>query len=578
MKIFKYLKPYWLFTLLAPLSMIGEVLMDLFQPTLMSTIVDVGLGEGKTHLIFSVGALMLGLTIIGGLCGFASAAFASAASQGFADDLRRDCFKKIMDLSFEQTDDYSTGSLVTRITNDIDLIKNLVSMSVRMLVRTLMQFIGGSIFLLFINPSFGLILLIALPIELTVIFIFIKRVSPYFSKIQNKLDNVNSVVQENVGGSRVIKAYNREEYEQERFDKVNRDLSNTHIKVGKMMSLLSPVLMITMNLTIIIIMYIGGRNVIFGHGLQVGNVMASITYISQILMSVTSLAMMFQSITRAMACIKRINEVLDAQNPIVNGNKIVEKIDGNVRFENVSFQYPDAAGIPILRNINVEVKKGDTLAILGATGCGKTSLVNLIPRFYDTSDGKVYIDGDDIKELDIKSLRDHISVVFQKTELYTGTIEENIKWGNKNATHEDVVRACKIAQADDFITGFKDGYDTIIGEKGSSLSGGQKQRLSIARAIIKNPSILIFDDATSALDLKTEANLYKALRENLKDTTIFLVAQRVASAKGATNIIVLDDGMIAAMGNNDELLATSPIYQDIYNSQLKKDDTEMEEK
>ena len=483
-----------------------------------------------------------------------------------------------MDLSFEQTDDYSTGSLVTRITNDIDLIKNLVSMSVRMLVRTLMQFIGGSIFLLFINPSFGLILLIALPIELTVIFIFIKRVSPYFSKIQNKLDNVNSVVQENVGGSRVIKAYNREEYEQERFDKVNRDLSNTHIKVGKMMSLLSPVLMITMNLTIIIIMYIGGRNVIFGHGLQVGNVMASITYISQILMSVTSLAMMFQSITRAMACIKRINEVLDAQNPIVNGNKIVEKIDGNVRFENVSFQYPDAAGIPILRNINVEVKKGDTLAILGATGCGKTSLVNLIPRFYDTSDGKVYIDGDDIKELDIKSLRDHISVVFQKTELYTGTIEENIKWGNKNATHEDVVRACKIAQADDFITGFKDGYDTIIGEKGSSLSGGQKQRLSIARAIIKNPSILIFDDATSALDLKTEANLYKALRENLKDTTIFLVAQRVASAKGATNIIVLDDGMIAAMGNNDELLATSPIYQDIYNSQLKKDDTEMEEK
>ena len=578
MKIFKYLKPYWLFTLLAPLSMIGEVLMDLFQPTLMSIIVDVGLGEGKTHLIFSVGALMLGLTIIGGLCGFASAAFASAASQGFADDLRRDCFKKIMDLSFEQTDDYSTGSLVTRITNDIDLIKNLVSMSVRMLVRTLMQFIGGSIFLLFINPSFGLILLIALPIELTVIFIFIKRVSPYFSKIQNKLDNVNSVVQENVGGSRVIKAYNREEYEQERFDKVNRDLSNTHIKVGKMMSLLSPVLMITMNLTIIIIMYIGGRNVIFGHGLQVGNVMASITYISQILMSVTSLAMMFQSITRAMACIKRINEVLDAQNPIVNGNKIVEKIDGNVRFENVSFQYPDAAGIPILRNINVEVKKGDTLAILGATGCGKTSLVNLIPRFYDTSDGKVYIDGDDIKELDIKSLRDHISVVFQKTELYTGTIEENIKWGNKNATHEDVVRACKIAQADDFITGFKDGYDTIIGEKGSSLSGGQKQRLSIARAIIKNPSILIFDDATSALDLKTEANLYKALRENLKDTTIFLVAQRVASAKGATNIIVLDDGMIAAMGNNDELLATSPIYQDIYNSQLKKDDTEMEEK
>ena len=578
MKIFRYLKPYWFLVLMAPLTMIGEVLMDLFQPTLMSTIVDVGLGEGKTELIFSVGALMLGLTIIGGLCGFASAAFASAASQGFADDLRRDCFKKIMNLSFEQTDDYSTGSLVTRITNDIDLIKNLVSMSVRMLVRTLMQFIGGSIFLLLINPSFGLILLVSLPVELIIILIFVKKVSPYFSKIQTKLDNVNSVVQENVGGSRVIKAYNREEYEKERFDKVNKDLSNTHIKVGKMMSFLSPVLMITMNLTIIIIMYIGGRNVIFDRGLQVGNVMASITYISQILMSVTSLAMMFQSITRAMACIKRLNEILDAENPIFDGDKIVEEINGNVRFENVSFQYPDAAGVPILRNINIEVKKGETLAILGSTGCGKTSFVNLIPRFYDTTDGKIYIDDDDIRDLNIKSLRDHISVVFQKTELYTGTIEENIKWGNKDATHEDVVRACKIAQADDFIMGFKDGYDTIVGEKGSSLSGGQKQRLSIARAIIKKPSILIFDDATSALDLKTEANLYKALRENMKDTTIFLVAQRVASAKGASNIIILDDGMIAAQGTNEELLANSPIYQDIYNSQLKQDDKEMEDK
>ena len=578
MKIFKYLKPYWVLVLMAPLTMIGEVLMDLFQPTLMSTIVDVGLGEGKTSLIFSIGALMLGLTIIGGLCGFASAAFASAASQGFADDLRRVCFKKIMNLSFQQTDDYSTGSLVTRITNDIDLIKNLVSMSVRMLVRTLMQFIGGSIFLLIINPSFGLILLVALPVELVIILIFVKKVAPYFSKIQTKLDSVNSVVQENVGGSRVIKAYNRENYEQERFNKVNVDLSNTHIKVGRMMSLLSPVLMITMNLTIIIIMYIGGRNVIFDRGLQVGNVMASITYISQILMSITSLAMMFQSITRALACIKRLNEVLDAENPIFDGDLVVGKIDGKVRFENVSFQYPDAVGVPILRNISISVNKGETLAILGSTGCGKTSFVNLIPRFYDTSEGNIFIDDNNIKDLNIKSLRENISVVFQKTELYTGTIEENIKWGNKNATHEDVVRACKIAQADDFIMGFKDGYDTIVGEKGSSLSGGQKQRLSIARAIIKNPSILIFDDATSALDLKTEANLYKALRENMKDTTIFLVAQRVASAKGASNIIVLDDGMIVANGTNDELLKNSPIYQDIYNSQLKQDDTEMEDK
>lgn len=572
MKIFRYLKPYILFAILAPIAMIGEVLMDLFLPSIMSTIVDVGLGEGKNEIILTSGLLMLGLTIIGGICGFASAGFASAASQGFSDDLRRDCFKKIMDLSFQQTDKFSTGSLVTRITNDIDLVKNLVSMSVRMLIRTLMQFVGGIIFLLAINPSFGFILLIALPIELVIIIFFIWKVSPMFLKVQLKLDDVNAVVQENVGGARVVKAYNREEFEKERFEQANNNLCMTNLKVQKIMAYLSPILSIIMYTTIVLVIYFGGRNVILGNGLKVGQVMSSITYISQILMSLTMLGMMFQTITRATASIKRINEILNETKIIIDGEESLENVKGYVKFDDVTFKYPLTSGDPALSNISIEVNPGETLAILGATGSGKSSLVNLIPRFYDVSSGSITIDGIDIKDLKIKNLRDNIGVVFQKTELYTGTIEENIKWGNSDATFQDVVTACKIAQADDFIRGFKDGYNTVIGEKGSSLSGGQRQRLAIARALVKKPAILIFDDATSALDLKTEAALYKALRQNLKDTTIFLVAQRIASAKGATKIVVLDDGKIASIGTNDELLKTSKIYQDIYNSQLKQDE------
>lgn len=572
MKIFKYLKPYILFAILAPIAMIGEVLMDLFLPNTMSNIVDVGLGEGQNGVILSAGLLMLAYTIIGGICGFASAGFASAASQGFADDLRRDCFKKIMDLSFQQTDKFSTGSLVTRITNDIDLVKNLVSMSVRMLIRTLMQFVGGIIFLLAINPRFGLILFIALPIELVIIVLFIWKVSPMFLKVQMKLDDVNAIVQENVGGARVVKAYNREEYEKERFETANTNLCMTNLKVQKIMAYLSPVLMIIMYTTIVLVIYFGGKNVISGDGLKVGQVMSSITYISQILMSLTMLGMMFQTITRAAASIKRLNEILDETKVIIDGEEILDNVSGYVKFNDVTFQYPLTSGEPALQHINIEVNPGETLAILGATGSGKSSLVNLLPRFYDVTDGNIEIDGVDIKNLKIKNLRNNIGVVFQKTELYTGTIEENIKWGNNDATHEEVVEACRIAQADDFIQGFKDGYETIIGEKGSSLSGGQKQRLAIARALLKKPAILIFDDATSALDLKTEAALYKALRQNMKTTTIFLVAQRIASAKGATKILVLDDGKIEAIGTNDELLQTSKIYQDIYNSQLKQDE------
>ena len=577
MRIFKYLKPYWFFALMAPITMIGEVLMDLFQPKLMALIVNEGLVNGFYDVILKYGALMLALVIFGGLCGFASAAFASAASQGFAHDLRKDCFDKIVSLSFQQTDSFTTGSLVTRMTNDVTMIQQLVNSFIRMFVRMFAFFIGGTILLVDTKPIFGLVLLVMIPIEIVIIAIFLKIVSPHFKKVQDRRDDLNAVMQENVSGSRVVKAYVKEAYEGERFDKANINLSKTMLKVGTTMSFLMPIMSIMMNVTVVVIIVLGGIDVRSATGtLNVGEVMAAISYVARILSSVMMFGMMFQTVTQGKASIDRVNAILDTKPVIVGGSLDASNTTGVVEYKNVSFKYPEASGDPVITNFSIKVEKGTTLAILGATGSGKTSLVNLVPRFYDTLDGEVLIDGVNVKEYDLKSLRSQIGVVFQKTELFSGTIEENVRWGKPDATDEEVINACKIAQAHDFIESFQDGYKTMVASKGSSLSGGQKQRLAIARAIIKQPKILIFDDATSALDLATEAKLYKALRENLKDVTILLVAQRVASAKTASKIAVIDNGELCAVGTNDELLQTSEIYQDIYNSQLKQGGVENE--
>ena len=572
MRIFKYLKPYWLLAIMAPITMFGEVVMDLLQPRLMEVIIDDGLGANNIELILRTGLLMLLLVVIGGICGFASAGFASAASQNFADDLRQDCFKKVMSLSFQQTDNFTTGSLVTRITNDITMIQNMVASSIRMFVRTIFLFVGGIIMLMSIYSGFGLILLVILPIEVVCVIFFIKKMPKYFMQVQERLDDVNAVVQENVTGSRVVKAYTKEDYESERFNDANFRLTETSLKVQKMMAFLSPILMIFMNLVVIALIYFGAIQVrIPGSDMLVGEVMAAISYVAQILMAVMQIGMMFLTVTRARASITRINQILDTEIAVKDGNIDNIEIKGNIEFKNVSFSYPTASSKKVIDDLSISVNNGSTLAILGSTGCGKTSLINLIPRFYDVTEGEILLDGINVKEYTLKHLRSNISFVSQKTELFKGTIEENIKWGKPDATFEEVKEAAIAAQADKFITEFTNGYDTIIGEKGSSLSGGQKQRIAIARALIRKPKILIFDDATSALDLKTEADLYKALRENYDDITIFLVAQRVASVKGAEKIIVLDNGKIAAEGTNEELLETSPIYQDIYNSQLKKE-------
>lgn len=571
-KVLKYLKRYWYFALLSPLFMILEVSMDLVQPSLMSRIVDEGIISGDIGLILELGVQMLIFTVIGCCGGILSGVFGNLAAQNFSNDLRKDAFSKVMKMSFQQTDKFTIGSLVTRLTNDITACQDFVGMALRMMVRTLMQFIGGIVMVLSINAAFGYILLITLPIQILVIILVLRKGAPLFSVVQSKLDRVNSVVQENVSGARVVKAYTREEYENERFCKANDELVSTNLRVQKLMALLTPVLSILMNASVIAVIYIGGEPVrSAAESIQVGSIMAAITYITQILMSMMMIGMMFQQVTRASASASRIREVLEADPVISDGDFTGSAPEsGTVEFRNVSFRYPGVQSGNVLTGVNFRVNKGETVAILGATGCGKTSLVSLIPRFYDATEGDVFVDGVNVRDYKLDDLRHRIGFVLQKSELFSETIEQNIRWGDPDASDEDVRRAAEIAQADEFISGFTDGYKDMITEKGSSLSGGQKQRLSIARAIAKKPEILIFDDSMSALDLSTDAKLQAALREKLKGTTVITIAQRVASVMRADKIAVIDGGRIVAFDKHENLMKTCDVYRDIYNSQMRE--------
>ncbi len=571
-KVLKYLKKYWYFAVLSPLFMILEVSMDLVQPSLMSRIVDDGIVRQDFGIILNLGIQMLIFTLLGCVGGILSGVFGNLAAQNFSNDLRKDAFAKVMKMSFQQTDKFTIGSLVTRLTNDITACQDFVGMALRMMVRTLMQFIGGIVMVLSINATFGYILLFTLPIQIVVIILVLRKGAPLFSVVQSKLDRVNSVVQENVSGARVVKAYTREDYEYDRFSKANDDLVSTNLRVQKLMALLVPILSILMNASVIAVIYIGGEPVrTAAESAQVGSIMAAITYITQILMSMMMIGMMFQQVTRATASASRIREVLEAD-PVIADGKFTGSTpeNGTVEFRNVSFRYPGVQSGNVLSGVNFRVNRGETVAVLGATGCGKTSLVSLIPRFYDATEGEVLVDGVDVREYKLDDLRHKIGFVLQKSELFSETIEQNIRWGDPDATDEKVKRAAEIAQADEFISGFTDGYKDMITEKGSSLSGGQKQRLSIARAIVKNPEILIFDDSMSALDLATDAKLQKMLREKLKGTTVIMIAQRVASVMRADKIAVIDNGTIVAFDNHDNLMKTCDVYRDIYNSQMRE--------
>lgn len=576
--MFKYLKKYWLYVVLAPLFMIGEVLMDLVQPGMMSTIVDEGVlglsnnNVGDLSIVISVGVRMIGVVFLGGSFGVLSGVFTNLASQNFGNDMRKDCFGKIMSLSLEQTDRFSTGSLITRVTNDVTQVQNMVAQCIRGFVRMMMFFIGGIFCMLSLDLSFGIVVLCALPLVMIVVMYFIAKVTPLYGILQKKLDKVNSVMQENVTGARVVKACVKEEYEKKRFFGANDELVGTQLNVLVLLSYMTPLMNIIMNIAVVAVIYVGSVQVKNG-AVTPGNVMAAITYLTQILNSVMMLAMIFQTVSRGTASMKRLEEVLGSTPAIMDGAYESENPDqekGKIEFRHVSFAYPQAAGEAVLKDISFTIQPGETFAILGATGCGKSSLVNLIPRFYDVTEGEVLLDGRNVKEYPIRELRDKVSIALQKSELFSKTIKENIKWGNADADDEAVENAAKIAQAEEFILGQPKGYDTEVAEKGMSLSGGQKQRIAISRAVLKNAEVLIFDDSTSALDLKTEALLYNALNQKCRNTTKVIIAQRIASVRNADRIAVLENGKIADCGTHEELMKNSRIYQDIYTSQLKQ--------
>lgn len=568
-KLSKYLKPYALFAVLTPLSMVGEVLGDLLQPKLMSKIVDDGVLGQDMDLIIRTGLLMLLVLIGGGACGIAASAFGGIASQSFSRDLRVDVFKRVMGLSFEQTDKFTTGSLVTRLTADITAIQQMVDFMLRMLVRDSLLFFGGIIMMLTLNVRFGIIILCALPIEIIMMIVILKKANPYYSIVAKRLDSVNSVVQENVTGARVVKAYVREDTEEKRFDDANISLMESNLRVQTLMAILQPLLMIILNLSVIAVILIGGWQV-QAQAMKVGEVMAAITYLTQVLHGVMMMSMMFQTLAKASASANRLREVLETDPVIKSGSvSLADKTGGTVSFKNVSFSYPETKGRPVISDLTLDIKSGESVAILGATGSGKSSLVNLIPRFYDCTAGEVLVDGVNVKDCKLDELRKKVGIVLQKSELFSGTVEDNIKWGDKNATHEEVISAAQAAQADEFIQKIPAGYEGIIAEKGASLSGGQKQRLSISRAVLKKPEILILDDSTSALDLGTEVKLRAEIDRKMNGTTLIIIAQRIQSVKSCDRIAVLDHGKLCACDTHENLLKTCEVYQDIYASQVK---------
>lgn len=571
----KYLKKYWFFALLAPVFMIGEVSMDLLQPELMSRIIDDGVlglnngGVGNLNTVITIGLKMIGFVALGGICGIMSGVFANLCAQQFGNDVRKAVFKRIMEFSFEQTDKFSTGSLITRVTNDITQLQNFVMQCLRGFVRTSMLFIGGIACMVSLNMEFGIIIACALPFVAVCVVYFIAKANPKFTVLQKKLDKVNNLMQENVSGARVVKAYVKEDYETERFEKANNELVSTQLDVLLLLSYMTPIMNIILNLSVVAVIKVGGIQVSAGSATS-GNVMAAITYCSQVLNAVMRMTMIFQIASRGIASKKRVMEIINCDPAIKSGTYNKETaVKGKVEFKNVSFAYPGMDNENVIENFNLVINPGETIGILGATGCGKSSLVNLIPRFYDVTKGEVLIDDVNVKDYDLQVLRDKVSIALQKPEIFSTTIAENIAWGDDSAGSEKIRQAADIAQATEFIDNRTDGMDTQVSQGGHSLSGGQKQRVAISRAVLKNSEILIFDDATSALDLKTEADLYSELSVKKYDVTRIIIAQRIASVKNADRIVVMDNGRLADVGSHSELIKTSEIYKDIYESQLK---------
>ena len=570
MKWSKYVKPYWKYFVLGPLCMIVEVLGEIFMPKLYSQILNVGV---ETHNVgyIAVTALLMILTAVlmmGG--GVGGAWFGSKAAVNFASDLRRDVYGKVQQFSFANIDKYSTGSLVTRLTNDVTQLQNFVNMLLRMFLRAPGMLIGALIMAIRMNPSLARVLAVTIPVLGAVEFLIIRTGFPRFNAMQEKIDRLNSNIQESLTNIRVVKSFVREDHEEEKFRKANGDLKQAALHALNVVIFMMPIMMLLMNLTSLAVVWFGGNRVIAGT-MPVGDFSAFLTYITQILMSLMMMSMLFMNSSRALASSRRIREVMEEEIDLSDehaAHRDARVTRGDIEFRNVSFRYYKNSENRVLADVNLKIDAGETVGIIGSTGCGKTTLVSMIPRLYDVDAGEVLVDGINVKDYSLYHLREGVGMVLQKNVLFSGSIADNLRWGNEDATADDMTAAARSAQADGFIRGFAGGYDTVLEQGGVNVSGGQKQRLCIARALLKHPKILILDDSTSAVDTATEASIRAAFRNELKDSTKIIIAQRITSVMEADMIIVMDDGAISGVGTHEELLAGNYAYQEIYESQM----------
>ncbi len=568
-RISKYAKPYGKEIFLSILLLGLVVVAELSIPRLIQVIIDEGVANHDMDKILSTSLLMIGASILSAIFMVGNTVYAVRAARYVEADIREDLFKKIQAFSFGNLDDFTTGQLLTRLTSDLSQVQMFLLMMLRMFTRAPLMFIGSISIMILTNFELSKFMFVLIPLTMVMVALFIGKVQPFFAKVQERLEYLNQVMQENLTGIRVVKAFVRRDFENKRFEDANEQLYETQLTFTQLLSVFFPMIMVVMNMGTVAIIYYGGLQV-FAGTTSVGTIMAFINYVFSTMFPVMMLAMMAGQISSASASSERIMQVLDSEPDVQNRPDTVKitETKGKVAFKDVEFSYMDDGGDPVLTNINFTAEPGQSVAILGSTGSGKSSLINLIPRFYDVNKGQVTIDGVDVRDIDMNSLRGNIGISLQDVILFSGTIRENIRYGKPDATEEEVIIASKAAQAHDFIMGFPNGYDTLVGERGTNLSGGQKQRLAIARALLIKPKILILDDSTSAVDIETEIKIEKALDELLKDTTSFVIAQRISTVLNADKILVLDEGKIVAEGTHSQLMDTSPIYKEIYDSQL----------
>ncbi len=572
-RYWKYIKPYIFSFIVGPLLMIVEVLGEVVLPKLMALIINNGIAERNVSYIVNVGITMALFSLLMMAGGIGGAYFGAKASIGFAADLRKDAFTNIQKFSFANIDKYSTGSLVTRITNDVTQVQNLINMMLRMMLRAPGMLIGAVIMAFAINRSLARIILFIIPVLVVVVAIVIRVGFPRFKDLQNKVDALNSNIRESLTNVRVIKSFVRDDHEQKKFETSNRNLLDASMRAFRVMVTTWPLMGLAMNATTLAIVWYGG-NLVIGGDMLIGDLTAFITYVTQILIALMMTSIVIIQSSRAVASARRINEVLDEKPDIFDaeGADAERQVNsGSVEFKNVTFRYYKNSEDPVLDNINLKINSGEVVGIIGSTGSGKSTLVQLIPRLYDPDAGEVLVDGMNVRDYSLKSLRDGVSMVLQKNVLFSGSIMENLQWGAEFAETSEIEDAAKMAQAHDFITSFADGYDTDLGQGGVNVSGGQKQRLCIARAMLKKPKILILDDSTSAVDTATERFIRENLRESIPDSTKIIIAQRISSIIEADRIVVLDDGKIVGQGTHDELMQSCDAYKEIYSSQMDKE-------